>query len=248
MSGIEIEETKFSLHPTNDSTPNHCLKQGCISQRSFRSLTLKMPKKKQRSQALSFLDEESGDSSPRLPSPAPQQLQRHPVLSPVISRVSVGSSAVTTTTVEPRSGSASSGRSAAQPSAPAQEKRSHSSSPGTPPLSSTVVGSAAPPDLLQIVQLSGTSLQQAALDLVDAYQQDPAPAICEIVRLSVAVSGSKFEVKLETLEQLEMAEVVEEAAALDQLPDQCPVIGKSVLRAILLKETSLQATPPKQGS
>ena len=61
--------------------------------------------------------------------------------------------------------------------------------------------------------------------------------VTEIVRLAVAVSGSKFEVKLETLEQLEMAEVVEEAAAVDQLPDQCPVIGKSILRAILLKET-----------
>jgi len=186
-----------------------------------------MPKKKQRSEALSFLDEESGDSSPRLPAPAPQQLLRHPVLSPVNSRVSVGSSAVTTTSVEPRSGSASSGRSGAQLSAKAQEKRSHSSSPGTPPLSSTVAGSAAPPDLVQIVQMSGTSLQQAALDLVDAYQQDPAPAIFEIVHLAVAVSGSKLEVKLETLEQLEMAEVVEEAAALDQLPDRCPVIGNT---------------------
>ena len=47
-------------------------------------------------------------------------------------------------------------------------------------------------------------------------------------------SGSKLEVNLEILEQLEMAEVVEEAAALDQLPDRCPVIGKSVLSAIIL--------------
>ena len=181
-----------------------------------------MPKKKQRSQALSFLDEESGDSSPRPPSPAPQ-LPRSHTISPVNSRVSVGSSAVTSTSVEPRSGSASSPRSrsgsGARLSALAQE-RSNSSSPGTPPLSSTVAGSAAPPDLLQIVQLSGASLQQAALDLIDAYQQDPAPAIFELVRLSLAVSGSKFEVKLEDMERLEMAEVVEEAAAVNQLPDE----------------------------
>ena len=181
-----------------------------------------MPKKKQRSQALSFLDEESGDSSPRLPSPAPQLPRSHGI-SPVNSRVSVGSSAVTATSVEPRSGSASS-RSGARLSALAQE-RSNSSSPGTPPLSSTIAGSAAPPDLLQIVHLSGASLHQAALDLIDAYQHDPAPAIFELVRLSLAVSGSKFEVKLEYMERLEMAEIVDEAAVVDQLPDQCPVIG-----------------------
>jgi len=182
-----------------------------------------MPKKKQRSQASSFLDEESGDSSPRLPPPAPQ-LPRSHAISPVNSRVSVGSSAVTTTSVEPRS--ASSGHSDAQLCAVAQE-RSHSSSPGTPPLSSTVAGCAAPPDLLQIVQLSGASLQQAALDLIDAYQQDAAPSIFEVVRLAVAVSGSKFEVKLEDLERFDMAEIVEEASAVDQLPDQCPLIGNT---------------------
>ena len=182
-----------------------------------------MPKKKQRSQT--FLDEESGDSSPRPPPPAPQLL-RNLAISPVNSRVSVGSSAVTTTSVEPRSGSASSLRSGsgARLSALAQE-RSNSSSPGTPPLSSTVAGSAAPPDLLQIVHLGGASLHQAALDLIDAYQHDPAPAIFELVRLSLAVSGSKFEVKLEDMERLEMAEVVDEAAVVDQLPNQCPVIG-----------------------
>ena len=183
-----------------------------------------MPKKKQRSQALSFLDEESGDSSPRLPSPAPQ-LPRSHAISPVNSRVSVGSSAVTTSSVEPRSCSASSGHSGARLSAVAQ-KRSHSSSPGTPPLSSTVAGCAAPPDLLEIVQLSGASLQQAALDLIDAYQQDAAPAIFEVVRLAVAVSGSMFKVKLEDMERFEMAEIAEEASAVDQLPDQCPLIGK----------------------
>ena len=189
----------------------------------FPKVILKMPKKKQRSQT--FLDEESGDSSPRPPSPAPQLL-RNLAISPVNSRVSVGSSAVTTTSVEPRSGSASSLRSGsgARLSALAQE-RSNSSSPGTPPLSSTVAGSAAPTDLLQIVHLSGASLHQAALDLIDAYQHDPAPAIFELVRLSLAVSGSKFEVKLEYMERLEMAEIVDEAAVVDQLPDQCPVIG-----------------------
>ena len=72
-------------------------------------IALEMPKKKQRSQASSFLDEESGDSSPRFPSPAPQLPRSHHPISPVNSRVSVGSSAVTTTSVEPRSGSASSG-------------------------------------------------------------------------------------------------------------------------------------------
>ena len=183
-----------------------------------------MPKKKQRSQALSFLDEESGDSSPRPPSPAPR-LPRSHAISPVNSRVSVGSSAVTTSSVEPRSCSASSGHSGARLSAVAQ-KRSHSSSPGTPPLSSTVAGCAAPPDLLEIVQLSGASLQQAALDLIDAYQQDAAPAIFEVVRLAVAVSGSMFKVKLEDMERFEMAEIAEEASAVDQLPDQCPLIGK----------------------
>ena len=189
----------------------------------FPKVILEMPKKKQRSQT--FLDEESGDSSPRPPPPAPQLL-RNLAISPVNSRVSVGSSAVTTTSVEPRSGSASSLRSGsgARLSALAQE-RSNSSSPGTPPLSSTVAGSAAPPDLLQIVHLSGASLHQAALDLIDAYQHDPAPAIFELVRLSLAVSGSKFEVKLEYMERLEMAEIVDEAAVVDQLPEQCPVIG-----------------------
>ena len=189
----------------------------------FPKVILEMPKKKQRSQT--FLDEESGDTSPRPPSPAPQLL-RNLAISPVNSRVSVGSSAVTTTSVEPRSGSASSLRSGsgARLSALAQE-RSNSSSPGTPPLSSTVAGSAAPPDLLQIVHLSGASLHQAALDLIDAYQHDPAPAIFELVRLSLAVSGSKFEVKLEYMERLEMAEIVDEAAVVDQLPEQCPVIG-----------------------
>ena len=146
---------------------------------------------------------------------------------------------MTTTTVEPRSGSASSGHSGGRLSAVAQE-RSHSSSPGTPPLSSTVAGCAAPPDLLQIVQLSGASLRQAALDLIDAYQQDPAPAIFELVRLSLAVSGSKFEVKLEDMERLEMAEVVEEAAVDDQLPDQCPVIGKGLIIMFLLQHISFQ--------
>ena len=187
-----------------------------------------MPKKKQRSQASSFLDEESGDSSPRFPSPAPQLPRSHHPISPVNSRVSVGSSAVTTTSVEPRSGSASSGHFGARLTALSQE-RSHSSSPGTPPLSSTVAGCAAPPDLLQIVQLSGASLQQAALDLIEAYQQDAAPAIFEVVRLAVAVSGSKFEVKLEDMERFEMAEIVEEASAADQLPDQCPLIGEGLL-------------------
>ena len=189
----------------------------------FPKVILEMPKKKQRSQT--FLDEESGDTSPRPPSPAPQLL-RNLAISPVNSRVSVGSSAVTTTSVEPRSGSASSLRSGsgARLSALAQE-RANSSSPGTPPLSSTVAGSAAPPDLLQIVHLGGASLHQAALDLIDAYQHDPAPAIFELVRLSLAVSGSKFEVKLEYMERLEMAEIVDEAAVVDQLPEQCPVIG-----------------------
>ena len=42
-----------------------------------------MPRKKQRSQALSFLDEESGDSSPRL------QLMSVSAISPVNSKVSV---------------------------------------------------------------------------------------------------------------------------------------------------------------
>ena len=213
----------------------------------FPKVVLEMPKKKQRSQATSFLDEESGDSSPRPPSPAPQLL-RNFAISPVNSRVSVGSSAVTSTSVEPRSGSASSLRSGsgARLSALAQE-RSNSSSPGTPPLSSTVAGSAAPPDLLQIVQLSGASLQQAALDLIDAYQQDPAPAIFELVRLSLAVSGSKFEVKLEDMERLEVAEIVEEAADVDQLPDQCPVIGKGLI--VMLRESwnYLQGTPLMQG-
>ena len=189
----------------------------------FPKVILEMPKKKQRSQT--FLDEESGDSSPRPPPPAPQLL-KNLAISPVNSRVSVGSSAVTATSVEPRSGSASSLRSGsgARLSALAQE-RSNSSSPGTPPLSSTVAGSAAPPDLLQIVHLGGASLHQAALDLIDAYQHDPAPAIFELVRLSLAVSGSKFEVKLEYMERLEMAEIVDEAAVVDQLPEQCPVIG-----------------------
>ena len=189
---------------------------------TVRIVVLKMPKKKQRCQASSFLDQESGDSSPRLPSHAPQRSNQ---ISPVNSRVSVGSSAVTFTSVEPRSGSASSGHSGDRLSALAEE-RSHSSSPGTPPLSSTVAGCAAPPDLLQIVQLSGASLQQAALDLIDAYQQDAAPAIFEVVRCAVAVSGSKFEVKLEDMERFEMAEIVEEAAAVDHLPDQCLLMGK----------------------
>ena len=203
-----------------------------------------MPKKKQRSQALSFLDEESGDSSPRPPSPAPQVL-RSQAISPVNSRVSVGSSAVTATTVEPRSGSASSGHSGGRLFAVAQE-RSHSSSPGTPPLSSTVVGCAAPPDLLQIVQLSGASLRQAALDLIDAYQQDAAPAILEVVRLAVAVSGSKFEVKLEDMERFEMDEIVEEASAVDQLPDQCPLLGKGLI-GLLELWNYLQGTALLQG-
>ena len=190
-------------------------------------VVLKMPKKKQRCQASSFLDQESGDSSsPRLPSHAPQLLRSNQ-MSPVNSRVSVGSSAVTSTSVEPRSGSASSVHSGDRPSALAEES-SHSSSPGTPPLSSTVAGCAAPPDLLQIVRLSGASLQQAALDLIDAYQQDAAPAIFEVVRCAVAVSGSKFEVKLEDMERFEMAEIVEEAAAVDHLPDQCLLIGKGL--------------------
>ena len=184
-----------------------------------------MPRKKQRSQALSFLDEESGDSSPRS-SPSPP-IPSVSAISPVNSKVSVGSSAVTTTTAEPRSGSASSGPSGTRKSVSAQETRSQSSSPGNPPLSSTIAANAAPPDLLQIIQRSGPSLQQAALDLVDAYQQDHAPTILELVRLALAVSGSKYEVRLETLEQLEMAEVVEEASNIDQLPEQCPVIGKT---------------------
>ena len=203
-----------------------------------------MPKKKQRSQALSFLDEESGDSSPKPPSPAPQLL-RSQAISPVNSRVSVGSSAVTVTTVEPRSGSASSGHSGGRLFAVAQE-RSHSLSPGTPPLSSTVVGCAAPPDLLQIVQLSGASLRQAALDLIDAYQQDAAPAIFEVVRLAVAVSGSKFEVKLEDMERFEMDEIVEEASAVDQLPDQCPLLGKGLI-GLLELWNYLQGTALLQG-
>ena len=189
---------------------------------SLSSDVRKMPRKKQRSQALSFLDEESGDSSPRL------QLMSVSAISPVNSKVSVGSSAVTTTTAEPRSGSASSGPSGTRKSVSAQETRSQSSSPGNPPLSSTIAANAAPPDLLQIIQRSGPSLQQAALDLVDAYQQDHAPTILELVRLALAVSGSKYEVRLETLEQLEMAEVVEEASNIDQLPEQCPVIGKII--------------------
>ena len=72
---------------------------------------------------------------------------------------------------------------------------------------------------------SGTSLQQAALDLVDAYQQDPAPAIFEVVRLTLAISGSKYDVKIENLENMEIAEVVAEAADVDLLPEQCPVLG-----------------------
>ena len=53
---------------------------------------------------------------------------------------------------------------------------------------------------------SGTSLQEAALDLVDANQQDPA--ILELVRLTLAVSGSKYRLKIENLEKMEIAEVV----------------------------------------
>ena len=184
-----------------------------------------MPKKKQRSQAMSFLDKDSGDSSsPRPPCPAPS-LNREPVVSPVNSKVSVGSSAVTFTSAEPRSPSSDLRRpSAARLSALAQE-RSNSSSPGPPPLSSTVAGNAAPPDLLEIINLRGTSLQQAALDLVDAYQQDPAPAIFEVVRLTLAVSGSKYDMKIENLENMEIVEVVAEAADVDLLPEQCPVLG-----------------------
>ena len=186
-----------------------------------------MPKKKQRSQAMSFLNKDSGDSSsPRPPCPAPA-LNREPVLSPVNSKVSVGSSAVTSTSAEPRSPSASSDLrrpSAARLSALAQE-RSNSSSPGTPPLSSTVAGNAAPPDLLEIINLRGASLQQAALDLIDAYQQDPAPAIIEVVRLTLAVSGSRYDLKIENLENMEIAEVVVEAADVDLLLEQCPVLG-----------------------
>ena len=55
---------------------------------------------------------------------------------------------------------------------------------------------------------SGTSLQEAALDLVDANQQDPAPAILELVLLTLAVSGSKYRLKIENLEKMEIAEVV----------------------------------------
>ena len=126
------------------------------------------------------------------------------------------------------------------------QERSHSSFPGTPPLSSTVVGCAAPPDLLQIVQLSGASLRQAALDLIDAYQQDAAPAIFEVVRLAVAVSGSKFEVKLEDMERFEMDEIVEEASAVDQLPDQCPLLGKGLI-GLLELWNYLQGTLLLQG-
>ena len=195
-----------------------------------------MPKKKQRCQSTSFLDQESGDSSPKLPPPAHQLLRNNP-MSPVNSRVSVGSSAVTSTSVEPRSDSASSGHSGARLAALAQE-RSHSSSPGTPPLSSTVAGCATPPDLLEIVQLSGASLQQAALDLIDAYQQDARPAIFEVVRCAVAVSGSKYEARLEDMERFEMAEIVEEAAAVDHLPYQCPLIGEGLLYCGCYRSTS----------
>ena len=41
-------------------------------------------------------------------------------------------------------------------------------------------------------------LQAAALDLVDANQQDPA--ILELVRLTLAVSGSKYRLNIENLE------------------------------------------------
>ena len=61
---------------------------------------------------------------------------------------------------------------------------------------------------------SGTSLQEAALDLVDANQQDPAPAILELVLLTLAVSGSKYLLNIE----MEIAEVVVEAADVDLLP------------------------------
>ena len=47
---------------------------------------------------------------------------------------------------------------------------------------------------------SGTSLQEAALDLVDANQQDPAPAILELVLLTLAVLGSKYLLNIEDLE------------------------------------------------
>ena len=43
-------------------------------------------------------------------------------------------------------------------------------------------------------------LQAAALDLVDANQQDPAPAILELVLLTLAVSGSKYRLNIENLE------------------------------------------------
>ena len=63
------------------------------------------------------------------------------------------------------------------------------------------------------------------MDLIDAYQQDPAPAIIEVVRLTLAVSGSKYDLKIENLETMEIAEVVAEAADVDLLPEQCPVLG-----------------------
>ena len=63
------------------------------------------------------------------------------------------------------------------------------------------------------------------MDLVDAYQQDPAPAIFEVARLTLAVSGSKYEVKIENLENMAIAEVVAEAAEVDLLPEQCPLLG-----------------------